>query len=97
MLYRENGHILEIAHGAQAFHDLFLLLVTATLLAVPPRAGGEGSVTSVLSAGVRASLKHRIIVEQETWPSALAETLRRHYVEDAPGLAGEVGCAGSEG
>ena len=54
--------------------SLFLLPVMVILLAVPPRAGGEGSVTSVLSAGVRASLKHRIIVEQETWPSALAET-----------------------
>jgi hypothetical protein len=44
------------------------------LLAVPPRAVGEGSVTCALSPGVRASLKHMIVVEQETWPSALAET-----------------------
>lgn len=52
----------------------FLLLTIVVLLAVPPRAGGEGSVTCALSPGVRASLKHKIIVEQETWPSALVET-----------------------
>ncbi len=52
----------------------FLLLTITVLLAVPPRAGGEGSVTCALSPGVRASLKHKIIVEQETWPSALVET-----------------------
>jgi hypothetical protein len=50
------------------------LLAMVTLLAVPPRAVGEGSVTCELSPGVRASLKHRIVVEEETWPSALAET-----------------------
>lgn len=52
----------------------FLLLTIAVLLAVPPRAGGEGSVTCALSPGVHASLKHRVVVEEETWPSALAET-----------------------
>jgi hypothetical protein len=52
----------------------FLLLTVVVLLAVPPRAGGEGSVTCALSPGIRVSLKHRIIVEQETWPSALMET-----------------------
>jgi len=51
-----------------------LLPAVLALLAVPPRAGGERSVSCVLSPGVRASLKHRIAVEQETWPSALAET-----------------------
>jgi hypothetical protein len=52
----------------------FLLLTIAVLFAVPPRADGEGSVTCALFPGVRASLKHKIIVEEETWPSALAET-----------------------
>ncbi len=52
----------------------FLLLTIVVLLAVPPRAGGEDSVTCALSSGVRVSLKHRIVVEQETWPSALVET-----------------------
>jgi len=52
----------------------FLLLALAVTLAVPPRAGGEGSVTCAVSPGVRASLKHRIVVEEETWPSALMET-----------------------
>jgi hypothetical protein len=52
----------------------FLLLTIVVLLTVPPRAGGEGSVTCSVSPGVRASLKHKIIVEEETWPSALAET-----------------------
>jgi hypothetical protein len=51
-----------------------LLPVVLALLAVPPRAVGEGSVTCALFPGVRASLKHMIVVEQETWPSALAET-----------------------
>lgn len=54
--------------------NVFLLLAVAVALAVPPRAGGEGSVTCVLSPGVRASLKHRIVVEEETWPSVLMET-----------------------
>jgi hypothetical protein len=52
----------------------FLLLTIVVLLAVPPRAGGEDSVTCALSSGIRFSLKHRIVVEQETWPSALVET-----------------------
>jgi hypothetical protein len=52
----------------------FLLLTTVVLLAVPPRADGEDSVTCALSSDVRVSLKHRIVVEQETWPSALVET-----------------------
>jgi len=52
----------------------FLLLTMTVLLAVPPRADGEGSVACALSPGVRVSLKHKIIVEQETWPSALVET-----------------------
>lgn len=54
--------------------SVLLLLAVLALLAVPPRARGERSVTCALSPGVRASLKHRVSVEQETWPSALAET-----------------------
>lgn len=44
------------------------------LLAITGRAAREDSITGDLSPGVRASFKHKIIVEQETWPSALMET-----------------------
>jgi hypothetical protein len=46
-----------------------LLLITLTA-----RAGDPSTKTAELVPGVRASLKHRIIIEQETWPSALMET-----------------------
>jgi hypothetical protein len=44
------------------------------LLAIPSYAAREGSITGDLSPGVRASFKHRIVIEEETWPSALMET-----------------------
>lgn len=44
------------------------------LLTMSGNAAREGSITGDLSPGVRASFKHKIIVEQETWPSALMET-----------------------
>jgi hypothetical protein len=44
------------------------------LIAICGHAAREGSITGTLSPGVRASFKHKIIVERETWPSALSET-----------------------
>lgn len=44
------------------------------LFAICVQAAREGSITGALSPGVQASFKHKIIVEQETWPSALMET-----------------------
>lgn len=44
------------------------------LLTMPGSAAREGSITGDLSPGVRASFKHKIIIERETWPSALMET-----------------------
>jgi hypothetical protein len=46
----------------------------ALLFATCGEAAREGSITGDLSPGATASFKHRIIVEQETWPSALMET-----------------------
>ncbi len=46
----------------------------ALLFAICGEAAREGSITGDLSPGAQASFKHRIIVEQETWPSALMET-----------------------
>ncbi len=52
-----------------------IIATSAVLLfAIPGHAAREGSITGDLNPGVRASFKHRIIVEQETWPSALMET-----------------------
>lgn len=44
------------------------------LLAMSGNAAREGGITGDLSPGVQASFKHKIVVEQETWPSALMET-----------------------
>lgn len=44
------------------------------LFAICGEAAREGSIAGDLSPGAQASFKHRIIVEQETWPSALMET-----------------------
>ncbi|MFH1502771.1 MAG: hypothetical protein ABIG03_06960 [Candidatus Eisenbacteria bacterium] len=46
----------------------------ALLFATCGHAAREGGIAGDLSPGVRASFKHRIIVEQETWPSSLMET-----------------------
>ncbi len=48
--------------------SLVLLLATNAL------AAREVGITGDLNPGVRASFKHKIVVEQETWPSALEET-----------------------
>jgi len=47
------------------------LLIVASLTAW---AGDASTITDELTPNVRASFKHRIIIEQETWPSALMET-----------------------
>ena len=44
------------------------------LFAACGNAAREGCITGNLSPGATAAFKHRIIVEQETWPSALMET-----------------------
>ena len=49
-----------------------LLLIT---LASTAHAGQDPSITGDVSPGVRASFKHKIIIEEETWPSALSETM----------------------
>lgn len=48
-----------------------LLLITA----VCARAGREPAISGDISPGVRASFKHKIAIEEETWPSVLSETL----------------------
>ena len=42
--------------------------------AVCAQAGREPSITGDLGPGVRASFKHKIVIEEETWPSVLSET-----------------------
>ncbi len=54
-------------HAAIGIALLIIISLTA-------RAGDASTITRELSPGVRASFKHRIIIEQETWPSALMET-----------------------
>lgn len=49
-------------------------LTFALFLTALAQAGPEASVSQDVRPGIRASLKHRVIVEQETWPSALMET-----------------------
>jgi hypothetical protein len=52
-----------------------IIATSATLLIAPlTSAGREDGITGRLSPGVRASFKHRIVIEEETWPSALMET-----------------------
>jgi len=46
----------------------------ALFFAVSCHAARESCITGNLSPGVTAAFKHKIIVEQETWPSALMET-----------------------
>lgn len=49
----------------------------ALLLLVPAacaQAGREPSITCDVRPGVSASFKHKIVIEEETWPSALCET-----------------------
>ena len=53
-----------------------LIIATSVTLLIAPTlcAAREDGITADLSPGVRASLKHKIIIEEETWPSALMET-----------------------
>lgn len=53
-----------------------LIIATSVTLLIAPTlcAAREDSITADLSPGVRASLKHKIIIEEETWPSALMQT-----------------------
>lgn len=51
-------------------------LITLLLLlpAVCAQAGREPSITADVASGIRASFKHKIAIEEETWPSVLSET-----------------------
>jgi hypothetical protein len=61
--------------GRWAMLKALIIATSVTLLIAPTLcAAREDDITADLSPGVRASLKHRIIIEQETWPSALSET-----------------------
>jgi len=52
-----------------------IIATSVTLLfAIPTPAAREDGITADLSPGVRASFKHKIVIEEETWPSALMET-----------------------
>ncbi len=51
-----------------------LMLSILLLSAVCAQAGQEPSITASVRPGVSASFKHKIAIEEETWPSALAET-----------------------
>jgi hypothetical protein len=53
-------------------HALIALLLL--LHTVGAQAGREPSITLDIGPGVSASFKHKIAIEEETWPSALAET-----------------------
>ncbi|MFH1689367.1 MAG: hypothetical protein ABIE42_03915 [Candidatus Eisenbacteria bacterium] len=53
-------------------HALIAMLLLMT--AVCAQAGREPSITGDVRPGVSASFKHKIAIEEETWPSALAET-----------------------
>ena len=44
------------------------------VLAFFARARGERSIEDDVGPGVRASFKHKIVIEEETWPSALVDT-----------------------
>ena len=52
-------------------------VLIAMLLLIPAvcaHAGREPSITGDVCPGISASFKHKIAIEEETWPSALAET-----------------------
>ncbi|MEE8573255.1 MAG: hypothetical protein V3T20_08310, partial [Gemmatimonadota bacterium] len=53
-----------------------IIATSVTLLFAPTTcAAREDGITADLIPGVRASLKHKIIIEEETWPSALMQTM----------------------
>lgn len=49
-------------------------IVLVLMLAFCAHAGRGSTVSTHIVPGVRASFKHRVIIERETWPSALEET-----------------------
>ena len=51
-----------------------LIVMLLLLPAVCAQAGREPSISAEVRPGVSASFKHKIAIEEETWPSALAET-----------------------
>ena len=52
-----------------------IIATSVTLLfALATPAAREDGITGDLSPGVRASFKHKIVLEEETWPSALMQT-----------------------
>ncbi|MCK4409292.1 MAG: hypothetical protein KAW67_04360 [Candidatus Eisenbacteria sp.] len=51
-----------------------LIAMILLMLAVCAHAGREPCITGDVCPGVSASFKHKIVIEEETWPSALAET-----------------------
>ncbi len=51
-----------------------LIALLLLMPAVCAHAGREPSITGDVCPGVSASFKHKIAIEEETWPSALAET-----------------------
>jgi len=52
-----------------------IIATSVTLLFAPATcAAREDGITADLSPGVRASFKHKIVIEEETWPSALLQT-----------------------
>lgn len=51
-----------------------MTMLFAVLLAPGAWAGGGDSISREVAPGVTAAFKHKIIVERETWPSALEET-----------------------
>jgi hypothetical protein len=52
----------------------FIPAALILVLAFLAPAHGEDTITRDVTPGVRASFKHRIEIERETWPSALQET-----------------------
>ena len=54
--------------------DLIIATSATLLFALATPAAREVGITADLSPGVRASFKHKIIIEEETWPSALMQT-----------------------
>lgn len=51
-----------------------IVMVLLALFALAAWSGGRDSITQEIAPGVTAAFKHKIVVEQETWPSALEET-----------------------
>jgi hypothetical protein len=67
-----EGRFVDEPGGVLRPRTLIALLLL--LPAVCAEAAQEPSITADICPSVRASFKHKIIIEEETWPSALAET-----------------------